>query len=535
MAPSPSAATPEQELTKKVVGSGSNGTDGGTASAENEYKETPAEKLPYKPYDVEVAIGFDGTDFRSPTARSAIVLQISQGLTRMYGPMWKSNVAESDWFLPGNIDRLERLQDGDLKGRYPATKTEKVILLAVTGTMGQFQVSCREFDARVEELSPVRSEATFNAAMLSNIACRLARDCFRPVLLYSGRAFAENDLEFFLQAGTIFPPDPTASQMMDGDVLRTFLRQMDRRNPGQVKLLQRLDLCYVRVTEFNREILSSDDPSIKLPEVKPDSPDVRLPSPPSVTDGGHVRGLLITHGLVPFGGRGRNLQQIALRQRPSAPSSKVKLVLKNRPDRPLVCYRVDLVAKLAVKDENAEPPVRLLTDRNGELQIAVDKGNPTYWLYVYSGSILLARVPYAPGLTPRDTLRLPDDTLRLGVEGELYLLRDQLVDMVAQKAVLMSLAKKAAAEGNAAGLEQTIAQLDSLPGQKFFADQLNRIQTPAVNKAAQQRNSGAKRSVEKLCTRMSESLTTFFATDKRVKEADEIEKLRQSAAAKATP
>jgi hypothetical protein len=502
-------------------------------AADPEYKETPPEKLPYKPYDVDVVIGFDGPEFRIPSVRDALVREIQQGLSRMYGPMWKARVAESNWFIPGNRDRIERLQDADLKARYPSTATEKVIVLAVAGSMGQFQVSCREFDARVEELTPVRTESTFNSASLPNIACRLTRDSFRPFLLFTGRAFAENDLEFFLQAGTISPPDPTAAQITDGDVMRTFLRQMDRRNPGQVKLLQKLDLCYIRVTEFMNEIASTEDPSITIPPLSEEATEVRLPAPATITDGAHVRGLLIVHGLVPFGGRGRNLQQIALRQRPAASSSKVKLVLKNRPDRPLICYRVDRVAKLAQKDENVDPPVRFLTDRNGELEIVVDEKNPTYWLYVYSGSILLARVPYAPGLVPRDTMRLPDDTLRLGVEGELYLLRDQLVDMVAQKAVFMSLAKKAAAEGNTAGLEDAITQLDALPGQKFFADQLNRIQTPAVNKANQQKNAGAKRSIDKLCTKMGESLTAFFATDKRVKEADEIEKLRQSAAAKA--
>ncbi len=469
VAPAPAASTPAVPEALGQVSAAAPAAQtakGGATSGESEYTETPAEKLPYKPYDVEVTIGFDGSEFKSPSARSSLVLQIRQGLSRMYGPMWTATVSESDWFLPGNHDRLERLPDADVKARYPSTKADKVIILAVSGTMGQFQVSCREFDARVEELSPMRFESTFNSATLSNIACRLARDCFRPVLLYSGRALGENDLEFFLQAGTIAPPDPTAAQIMDGDILRTFLRQMDRRNPGQVKILQKLDLCYVRVTEFNREIQSSDDPSIKLPEVNAEAGEVRLPAPPAVTDGAHVRGLLVAHGLVPFGGRGRNLQQIALRQRPSASSSKVKLVLKNRPDRPLICYRVDRVAKLAAKDENTDPPVRLLTDRNGELEITVDPKHPTYWLYVYSGSILLARVPYAPGLIPRDTMRLPDDTLRLGVEGELYLLRDQLVDMVAQKAVLMSLAKKAPLRATLQGwrmplLNSTVCQAKS--------------------------------------------------------------------------
>ena len=53
--------------------------------------------------------------------------------------------------------------------------------------------------------------------------------------------------------------------------------------------------------------------------------------------------------------------------------------------------------------------------------LQVKEGLPTVWLYVYSGKALLARVPYAPGLRPVETVELPDDSIRLRVEGELDL------------------------------------------------------------------------------------------------------------------
>ena len=171
----------------------------------------------------------------------------------------------------------------------------------------------------------------------------------------------------------------------------------------------------------------------------------------------------------------------------------------------------------------------MLTDRNGAIEIDVDPQNPTFWLYVYSGSLLLARVPYAPGLIPEDTMKLPDDTLRLSVEGELYLLRDQIVDMVAQKAVYLSLAKKGAAAGDLPTVEAAIAQLDALPDQADFEAKLNEIKTPAVDKADQQKNSAVKRKIESLCMKMGQSLTDFFAPEKRLKEAEELSKLRESA------
>ena len=495
---------------------------------------TPAEPvvempLPHRPYQVIVEVGFDGSDTRGPLTQSLLTEEIRKGLRRMYGQMWNADVRNSNWLIPASSHRIERLTEADVSSHYDGSAVEKVILVGISGSQNSFEVSCREFDVRVQELTPLLKEQTNDIQQVGAIACRLARDSFRPVTMFTSQSVDKTELEFELQAGALIPPDPTAAQIAEGDVLRPFLRQLDRRNPGKVKSLQRLDLSYIRVTSFNQEL--------RTETAAPDDSPVRvegITSAPAVyIDNGHVKGVLISHGLVPFGGRARSVQQIALRQRPAASKSRVRLVLQARPDRPLICFRVDRVSKLRQTDINEMPGVRMLSDRNGDIEIEVDPQNPTFWLYVYSGSVLLARVPYAPGLIPRDTMKLPDDSVRLGVEGELYLLRDQLVDMVAQKAVHMSIAKKSAAEGNVAGLEAAITQLDALPGQKRFEELLNKIKSDALTKADQQKNKGARTKVEKLCTKMGESLTLFFAGDKRLREAQEIERLRQSAETRA--
>ena len=482
--------------------------------------------FPLEAYRVIVEIGFDGKSIPLPAVRRSLLDQIRKGLDRMYGSAWDTQVRESDWLVPGGKQRLLRLTAEELLARYPESTAQKVLLIGIEETNGTFQISCREYDTRVQEMSPVLDEQSAEERNVSNIACRLIRDSFRPVLLFAKPTPVGGELEFLLQGGELTVPDPSAAFIRDGDVLRTFLRQMDRRNPDKLKSLTRLDLCYVRVTGFNDELRADTENSEDLPvNVEGFTRD----SAAVYHDSGHVRGVLISHGPVPYGGAGRSVQQIALRQRPAATTSHVKLVLQARPDRPLICYRVDQVAKLRHTDTNEIPGVRVLTDRNGELEIAVDPLNPTFWLYVYSGSSLLARVPYAPGLLPMDTIKLPDDGLRLGVEGELYLFRDALVDTVAQKAVLTSLAKKAAANAQPEELEKFILQLDELPGQKEFMSRLNAIKTPATQKAVQQRNTSVKRKIEKLCLAMEESLTKFYSSDNKIREAQELEQLRKTA------
>lgn len=486
------------------------------------------DKTPFqqRPYRITVEVGFSGPEAGDPQMRADLVRRIRDGFERMYGAMWITNVRESSWFVPGSQETLERLDAPQMESRYIESETEKALLIAVECDRNGFTVSCREHDVRIQELTPVITRTVFTADAAAHAACELGRDSFRPILLYTSQTLDKSELEFMVQAGLIIPPDPSAAQLREGDVLRTFLRQMDRKNPGKVKLLQRLDLCYVRITGFN-DLLGTDGMPADEQAVRVEGVDTQ-PSQ-GWQDTGRARGVLLSHGLVPFGTKGRNLQQIGVRQRPIAASSRVRLVLQNRPDRPLICLRVDQVAKLRQTDVSASPPIRVLTDRRGELTLQTDPKNPTFWLYAYSGSTLLARVPYAPGLTPVDTVKLPDDSIRLGVEGDLYLLRDELVDMAAEKAVHMSLAKKASDAKNGESFLEAVAAMNTLPGDEAFGQKLNEIRAPAIDRADKAKNATAKRRIESLIGRMSDSLTKYFAPEKRVAEADELLKLRRAA------
>lgn len=525
-APTASAAAPAAP----AAGDPATAPTTSTTAAATGSASTPAAKqipLPDRPYRVSVQVGFRGPMTTLSSFRKKTVSSIRSGFTRMYGAMWDATVEDSAWFVPADQWRMERLTVENM-ARYTDETTDKVILIAIEDLEAGYQVSCREFDTKVQEYSPVISKRIGNASGVADAACQLGRDSFRPFLLFAnpGVDKSKGELEFLLQAGNLIPPDPSAAQIAEGDVLRTFLRQMDRKDPKKVKLLQRLDLCYIRVTAFNEVLgtaeLKDEDAGVTVQGA------TAAPSN-AYTDTSHVRGLLLSHGPVPFGGKSRNLMQIGLRQRPIASKSRVRMVLQNREDRPLICARVDVVQKLRQTDVSDIPPRRVLTGRDGDLHLDVDPKNPTFWLYVYSGTILLARVPYAPGLIPEEVMKLPDDSLRLGVEGELYLMRDELVDMVAEKAVYMSIAKKASEAKDGEGFKQVLGQLSSLPGKEYFQLRLNETRAPAIDKATRTKNSGAKRRIEQLCTKMGDSVTTFFSSERILKDATDLSKLRQSA------
>jgi hypothetical protein len=228
-----------------------------------------------------------------------------------------------------------------------------------------------------------------------------------------------------------------------------------------------------------------------------------------------------------FGAKGRRLEHMGIRQRPTADQSRVRIVLQGRPDKPLVSHRLAAAYQLYWKDEEDGPQSQLVTDRNGEVVIHTRENHPTFWLRVYSGTSLLARVPYAPGLLPYDVVELPDDSVRLAVEGEIKLLADELVDAIALREVLMARATAAAAAGDGQKVEELLSVYETVPGREEFLKQISNVQVPALKEAGVRRT--GTRGIKDLCSGLEDTVTRFFSDEKRTQRQAEIVKLKQTA------
>lgn len=474
-------------------------------------QEGPVIPFSLQPYQVHVSVSTTGAgrEYR----RDVVLQEIRQALHRMYGQMWRLDLQAADWLRPGTINQIAGLEVTDLIDerdaenpliRYSEADTHKAMLLGIAATTAGFNLVCREYDVRTQELSPALQAFTPDAKGIAPVAARLVRDSFRPYLKFVQRFTDDGGAQMMrlqVQAGEIVAPDPSAEQIQEGDVLRPFQRFMFRADPGKLKSLRALPLTYIRLTSVDQSVTR-----------------------------GLATGAVLTHGAVtPFGMRGRSLEQVALRQRPAATSSKVRLVQRSLEMNPLVCQRVSVAFKLHIRDSDTQEQLRLVSDRNGELTIPLQEDHPTVWIYVYSGRLLLARVPYAPGILPLDTITLPDDSIRLSVEGDLQLFRDELVDAVALREVYFSMANRAAEEGESDAVKQHLESYDAIPKVDAFRKSLALIRVGALAEARRQKNRHAQRSVEKLCRKMEETLDLFFSEEKRLARQDDLQDLRRRA------
>lgn len=472
------------------------------AAAAAEAEEPKELRFTEQPYTVLISVGFEGDLFQTKASRQQMLMQIQQSVQRLYGMLWKVTIRSNEWMIPGNAAHLRRLSIDGLLERFPEEEFQKVFLLTVTGVGSSQQIACREFDTRMHEMTPVRQASLRDARSVANTCGRLIRDSFRPVLMFVRRFLDEDQhtrVEMQTQGGQILTPDESAIQVLPGDVLRPFRREMERRNAKKLKLLRPFPLTYMRVMSVDTEISRGLANTIFLSHLSPDS----------------------------FLGKGRRTQRLALRQRPTAQQSVVRLVLTNRPDKPLISHRLALAYQLGYKDKEAQDQTKLVSDRNGEVTISVSPDHPTFWIRVYSGSSLLARVPYAPGLIPFDTVKLPDDSVRLGVEGEIQLLSDELIDAIAKREVLIARAEKQAEAGEADLVNSLLEQYAEISGKDYFIEQVKAIQTNA-EKEAKSRRVGSKR-LAALCESFSGSVETFFTDEKRATRLQQIREIKGTA------
>ena len=470
------------------------------------------EEIPYglRPYRVSLSISTTSSVGGRPFRRERVLSDIQLAVSRMYGRAWQLKIDPAEWLRPGTPrqiaeleidDLINRDDSGEMLDRYPESQYDKAMFLAVAATTTGFEIIGREYDSRTRELSAAIREFTPDRRHIASLAARLVRDSFRPCLAYL-RRYADGAkreyIQLQVQADEIPIPDPTAVQVREGDVLRLFHRFMRRTDPTQLHLLRSLTLNYVRVTAVDETVTR-----------------------------GLVTGPLLTHSArSPFGMRGPHLQQVALRQRPTSRFSRIRLLERSVNSTPLICQRVSVAYKLRHEDNDEWEQLRLVSDRNGEVLIEAHADFSTLWLYVYSGRMLLARIPYAPGLVPVDTIELPDDSIRLSVEGDLQLFRDRLVDSIALREVHFSLAERAADEGHVDEFEQYLEEYEVSETLEDFEASLNLIKSRAENRAKKSGNKTAGRAVENMIKRMQETLNYFFSGEKLLKRRKEIESLR---------
>ena len=207
----------------------------------------------------------------------------------------------------------------------------------------------------------------------------------------------------------------------------------------------------------------------------------------------------------------RRMELRALALKPYTDQTTLTLVPKRNRTRPLVGYLV------AVYDEIPPPPPELKpgeepsedlperekpdvyrSDRFGNVTIPVDPNKPLQWIFIRSGSALLAKFPLVAGAEQQMTVECPDDTIRLDVEGQIVLLQSRLVDTIAKQAMVKAMITNRVKAGEWKKVDESLKELDELPTIESFETLVSEIQYPALKKAEERGERSLKGRISKL-------------------------------------
>lgn len=167
--------------------------------------------------------------------------------------------------------------------------------------------------------------------------------------------------------------------------------------------------------------------------------------------------------------RGR-IEQVAIALRSDGGESVVRLRSRTQKDKPLAGYEVH-------SHNTGEHDTKLIgtSDAHGQLRVGPGK-TAVQLLYVKSGGELLARVPIVPGFTDSIDVPLPDDDLRMEAAARLSAMREDLVDLVARRNIVMARVRKELEDKNYPQARKLLEMLDELPTRAQFTQNLEREQ-----------------------------------------------------------
>ena len=448
--------------------------------------------LELRPYRVRLSVVFGSDVLLTPTFRRHVLDRIEQVAARTFGEMWDLDVQENRRILPAGLAGLERLSVDDLLKRFSEAAINKVYFLAVEAAGPRYILSGREWDTRLWDLGAIETAETYQRREVPETAVSLIARLFRPLLTVHDADPETRTVELRTQAGEYPPCDPDTVGLRAGDVIVPVFRYLDRKKV--VQRVQSLPLTYLVVDS---------------------------------TEGPRVSATLVSAFRVPIGASRRRVEQLAVRVRPNPDGTRLRLVPRWNPSRPLVAQNVIVHAKTRAEDEPKTEPARFLTDRSGTVPIPIVPEQPVVWIEVRSGASLLARVPFVPGLKPEETIQLPDDSLRLSVEGETALLQGRLIEAIAKRSAHRSRARALAKKGDHDHADQEVAALEGLPGAGTFKTRLTAIRVAAVEAAKKQHNPSAESKINKLCRSVSEQIEKFLEQDNVRALKEELQEIRK--------
>lgn len=419
------------------------------------------------PYRIQAFMAVDASQRPQPRLEQAIAEHVRERVDATLAPIWSFELqlppdaaARRQCFNPVEIPWNEIPQ--------PLQAYDKLMWLSVEAVPAGYVVRCREFDSFIRRWGAVIERRVAQSSFLEEACFQILKDSFSPLAIIE--TLPDNDAQvqlvlkgIDLRRGSIDTP------VVPGEAFQPLWRRTDRSGALAENGVQ--PVPWTLLTAAKRD------------------------------DSGWIADVH-TGIRRAFGARRTALiDQVAVALRNPPGPTRLRFHARSDAKQGLAGYEVFR----ATADGGSE--LIGFTDSAGEIDVPPGPTAVSTVLLRSEGQVL-ARLPIAAGGGSTIQAPIADDATRLQALAEARVVREELIDVVARRAILMARTRALLKAGRVDEAKQAMQELDALPSSSAFSRSLDAVAKRLPASADPQ----VAKSIERLFTTTRELLGKFLST-----------------------
>jgi hypothetical protein len=387
---------------------------------------------------VRVQLAIDST----PQLRGGLTTTLGESLAAraatVLGAIWHIETATAAPKLRDHLlGRIKVLSADDVVAALPSEDltADKLYLAAIASRDSELTIAVREFDCRTRQLGLLIERTAPGIPGLAAALWDAVLESFTPLARIE--LVEENRVTARLRAGGLVTDQASPALVEAEMVLQPILRRTERSGQLAKGGIQVVPWTLLAVSGREGSLLDC------------------------VLHSGYRAAL-------PARANSR-VERLALLVKPRWHQTRLQLIARDNPNKPLFGYEVHIRA-------DGEEKTTLLGATDALGQFELERGDGALQiLFIKNGRQLLAKLPIVPGHEEQVVAKLPDDDKRLEAEGFIAALASRAVDLVARREILATRIRARVKAGRVAEAQQLLDEFRKLETRADLNRDLNQF------------------------------------------------------------
>lgn len=387
----------------------------------------------FEPYSIQAVLALDLPGGMAEKLSEALPAYLQNRVEGAIGPIWHLNTQVASGPLRYRVLKSIDSFTGAPPADFP-DDGDKLLLVAIRAVTDGYEFTSREFDRYVQRWGPPVRRIVRQQAALGEQLFDIAWRTIAPLAHYELDEKDEHRVILKFRGGALPRKNEDVHWTVPGEALLPLVRRSINQGGTRTETIQPVPWTYFETV--------------------------------GAKDGGITAQIRSGMRRPIAARRGGRSEQVAIALRNDPGDTVVHLQSRTAKDKPLAGYEV------FAQNAGQEATNSLgHSDASGRIVVPAGK-TPIQMLIVKNGGALLARLPIVPGSEPQLAVPLPDDEIRLAVEIRLSALREDLIDAVARRNILLARARQKIENKDYAAAAELLTALDALPTRAQFVQTL---------------------------------------------------------------